>query len=226
MDPRERYSEAEVMFRTILDGSRTSLWTALPGNIVSFDADAVTAVVQPGIAGTVTMPDGSSKIVNLPILPDVQVVFPGGGGCRLTFPIQPGDECMLVFSSRALDAWAQSGGVQAPSDARLHDLSDAFAVIGPMSQANKISGVSTTTTQLRSNDGSTYVELDPAGQVVHVKAPGGMTIDADVQVNGKVTTTQDIKSTGGDVVAGSVSLKDHLTTGVTAGSGLSGKPQQ
>jgi hypothetical protein len=232
MDSRERYNDDETMLRAMLAGLQNAIWTALPGAIVSFDADSVNATVQPGVAGTVIGQDGKESVVSLPVLTDVPVVFPRGGGCTLTFPVAAGDECMIVFACRAIDAWAQSGGVQRPSEARRHDLSDAFVILGPMSQANKISGISTSTTQLRSDDGSTFVELDPSGQAVKVTAPGGInlngvTIDASGNVSSPATITasDDITSTGGDVIATTVSLQNHLTTAVTSGGDLSGPPQ-
>lgn len=225
MDSRERYAETEVMLRAILSGAQQGIWTALPGSIVSFDANTVTASVQPGVAGVVTKQDGSPGSVNLPVLTDVPVVFPRGGGCTLTFPVAVGDECLIVFACRAIDAWSQSGGVQPPSNARKHDLSDAFAIIGPMSQANKISGISASTTQLRSNNGSTFVELDPTGQIVNVTAPGGMTITTPtLHITGNVNCDKTVTATT-DVLGGGKSLKSHIHTGVTSGGGTSGPPQ-
>jgi hypothetical protein len=225
MDSRERYDDPEVMLRAMLGGLQQGLWTALPGAIVSFDADTATASVQPGVAGVITGQDGAPSTVNLPVLADVPVVFPRGGGCTLTFPVAAGDECLIVFACRAIDAWSQSGGVQPPSNARKHDLSDAFAIIGPMSQANKIGGISTSTTQLRSDDGSTFVELDPAGQIVNVTAPGGMTITTPtLHITGDVNCDKTVTATP-DVVGGGKSLKTHVHTGVTTGGGTSGPPQ-
>jgi len=225
MDSRERYGDQEVMLLAMLGGLQHGLWTALPGAIVSFDPGTVTASVQPGVAGIVTGQDGLPRTVNLPVLTDVPVVFPRGGGCTLTFPVTAGDECLIVFACRAIDAWSQSGGVQPPSNTRKHDMSDAFAIIGPMSQANKISGVSTSTTQLRSDDGSTFVELDPAGQIVNVTAPGGMTITTPtLHITGDVNCDKTVTATT-DVMGGGKSLKTHVHTGVTSGGGTSGPPQ-
>jgi hypothetical protein len=229
MDSRERYTAPEVMLRAMLDGMQNGLWTALPGSVVSFDPDTVTVVVQPSIAGSILQQDGTRKAVNLPVITDVPVCFPRGGGCTLTFPIAAGDECLIVFASRAIDAWAQSGGVQPASDARKHDLSDAFAIVGPQSQANKISNISTDTTQLRSNDGSTYVELDAVGQILNFKAPGGFNFDGPtahftgaVTVDETITATDDITSTSGDVVATGISLINHVHPGVQSGSSTTG----
>jgi hypothetical protein len=35
----------------------------------------------------------------------------------------------------------------------MHDLSDAFCIVGPQSQAKKIGGISTSAVELRSDDG-------------------------------------------------------------------------
>jgi hypothetical protein len=191
MDSRERYDDPEVMLRAMLSGAQASIWTALPGAIVSFDPASVTVVVQPGVAGTITTQDGKTKNVNLPVITDVPVVFPRGGGCTLTFPVTAGDECLIIFASRSIDSWTQSGGVQRPTDGRRHDLSDAFVILGPQSQAKKISGISATKTQLRSDDGSTFVELDPTGHIVNVTAPGGMTITTPtLHITGNVNVDQ------------------------------------
>lgn len=224
MDSRERYDDPEVMLRAMLSGLQSAIWTALPGAIVSFDPSTVTAVVQPGIAGSVTLQSGKAQSVNLPLITDVPVVFPRGGGCTLTFPVAAGDECLIIFASRSIDAWSQSGGVQRPVETRRHDLSDAFVILGPQSQANKISGISTTKTQLRSNNGSTFIELDPTGQIVNVTAPGGMTITTPtLHITGNVNVDKTVTATT-DVVGGGKSLKTHTHSGVTTGGGTSGPP--
>ena len=66
------------------------------------------------------------------------MVFPGGGGWSITFPVSKGDEALVVFASRCIDDWWQSGGVGIQPDLRMHDLSDGFAIIGPRSQPRKL----------------------------------------------------------------------------------------
>lgn len=60
----------------------------------------------------------------------------------------------------------------------MHDLSDAFCIVGPQSQARKISGINTSATQLRSDDGSTYFELNPDTRKIKIVAPGGLDVVA------------------------------------------------
>jgi enamine deaminase RidA (YjgF/YER057c/UK114 family) len=231
----ERSADSEEALRVALDGHQAGVWTAMPAIIESFDADRLTCTAQPAIKAMVRAKDGSTSWVALPLLVDVPVCFPRGGGCTLTFPIAAGDEALIVFSSRCIDSWWQSGGVQVQAELRMHDLSDGFAIPGPFSQATKISGFSATTTQLRSNDGETFVDLDPTGQVVKVKAPAGIVLDTPIVTVTGVVNVQNVDSAptsmeinGNTNFTGQVSAngkridETHTHNGVQPGSGNSG----
>ena len=234
MDLKERFSDGEAALRVAMRGLMARVWTALPATVVSYNAAAGTIVAQPTIQAVQQAQNGTLSNITLPVLPDVPVVFPSGGGCTLTFPIAPGDECLVVFASRAIDAWWQSGGVQPQIEPRMHDLSDGFAIFGPRSKPSVAPNASSSTTQLRSDDGATYIELNATGQLVNVVAPGGVKITTPtleitgaLKVDQTVTASGNISSSGGDVLAGrtQLSLINHLTTGVTTGGGVSGPPQ-
>ncbi len=117
--------------RSALDGRQVGMWTALPGIIESVDFETMTCVVQPTIQAVVVDENGNESPEDLPTLHDVPIVFPKGGGFLVTMPLAVGDEVLVVFSSRCIDAWFQSGGVQQAMEARMHDLSDGFAIPGP-----------------------------------------------------------------------------------------------
>lgn len=173
----ERVGRPEAPFLLLKENIMSGLFVALPCIVQSFDPDAVTVEAQPAIKWRVTE-DGTEKTVPLPLLVDVPVIFPRGGGATLTFPVKPGDECLVVFADRCIDYWWQSGGVQEAVDPRKHNLSDGFALVGPQSQATKISNISTSAVQLRSDDGSTYFQLSPADQKIKIVAPGGFEVVA------------------------------------------------
>ncbi len=227
----------------------SAIRVSMPGIIQSFDPDAVTAVVQPAIKGAEKDESGAEVSVNLPLLVDVPVFFPRGGGCTLTFPVKAGDECLVIFADRCIDFWWQSGGIQEPVDERMHDLSDAFCIVGPQSQAKKIGGISTTAAQLRTDDGSAFIEV-AAGHDVTVKTPGKLTASADggteitspeIILNGNVTIngnlSQGMGESGGsatmhgpvtvtnDVTAGGKSLMTHTHGGVEHGNDSTGEPE-
>ncbi len=189
MDRRERIADSEEMLRMALGGLQGTLWTALPGIIDSFDADAMTCKVQPAVGGSRLMQNGDLVEVQMPLLLDCPVVFPGGGGATLTFPIKPGDECLVVFASRCIDSWWQLGGVRGQAEIRMHDLSDGFVLAGVRSQPRKFS-VSTTAAQLRSDDGAAYVEINPTSHKIKALTSGDIeaTADGQITMNAPVVT--------------------------------------
>lgn len=146
---------------------------AIPGIIQSFDAAEQTVTVQPALREKMLV-DGDESWVDIPLLVDVPIVLPRAGGYALTLPIKPGDECLVVFGDMCMDAWWQSGGVQNQVECRRHDLSDGFAVLGCWSQPRVIPNYSTSTAQLRSDDGGAYVEI--SGNNINIVAGGTVNI--------------------------------------------------
>lgn len=211
MDNRERFAGLEEALRMAFRAERASIWTTLPGIVVAFDPEEVTAKVQPALQGVIQASDGTASAVNLPLLIHCPVVFQRGGGVSLTFPIKPGDECVLHFSARCIDGWWQAGGIQLPMEPRLHDLSDAFCVVGPQSQVKKISGISTTAAQLRTDDGSAFVELDASTGQIKILTPTNAVIDATGSV---------IANTPGMLVSGNVSVGGGWTGSISSPTGL------
>ena len=214
MDQRERINDNEEALRAALQGWQASMWTALPGIIESFDAEKLTCSVAPAIQARVRAADGSFQWVSLPLLVDCPVIFPNGGDFVITFPVRAGDECLVIFSSRCIDAWWQSAGIQVQAELRMHDLSDGFVLVGPRSQPSILAGqpaVSTNSTQLRTKDGSAYIELAPGG-VVNIKAPGG------VHVTGAIVATDEITAKNTHTVSA------HIHGGVQNGGGNTNPP--
>jgi hypothetical protein len=211
IDPRERFDDPEEVMRIWGDALKSQIWNALPGIVESIATigTQMTVTVQPTIKGRITGADGSVSHVNMPLLPDVPVVFMGGGGAILTFPINVGDECLCVFSSLCIDAWWQLGGVQKQTDIRSHDLSDAFAIFGPRSQANLIPNLSLTSTQLRTVDGTAYYELIASTRTINIVAPGG------INMIGPVNTTGALKNNAIDVGSGHEHMYNPGTGGAT-----------
>jgi len=230
MDRRERVEDPLVASIAALEGWQAQVWTALPAIVKSFNAQKMTIEAQPAIKARVRSRDTNPPVqgavfdrdtwwwVDLPLLLDVPVNFPSGGGMLMTFPLEPGDEVTVVFMARCLDGWWQSGGVQNQPDLRMHHLSDAIAFPGPRSVPSVVPNISADSVQLRSDDGEVYVEVAADGSVT-IKAPG------DVSVMGNVTITGTLTVESGDITAGSKQVGEtHTHTGVTTGVGTSGPP--
>lgn len=148
----ERLNDREEALRQMQDGFQSKMWTALPGIVQSYDAAEGTVSVQPAVNGQQLLIDGTYKIIPMPLLIHCPVLYAGGGGFLMTFPIAEGDECVVVFSSRSIDAWWQSGGAQGQIEYHMHDLSDGFAFIGPFSQPRLPENISASVMQLRKGD--------------------------------------------------------------------------
>lgn len=210
------------------------------GTIQSFNASTQEATVQIAFTQvTSTSAAGIKTYAEYPVLLNVPVQFPSGGGFTLTFPVHVGDECIVLFNDRQIDNWLTSGTGLPPSIGRLHDLSDGIAIVGVRNNTRALAGVSTTTTQLRDDAGDTYVEI-AGGQVVNVVAPTQINLISPAVV---ITGTLNVENTGSasapctingaihateDIVAGvgtsNISLLSHAHTGVTTGSGDTGGP--
>ncbi len=203
MNREERLNDPEESLRLALESQQAQIWTALPGIVSGVDLSKQTVSVQPSVQGSVSDSSGNITNVNLPVLVDVPIVWPRAGGFALTFPIKAGDEVLVVFSSRCIDAWWQSGGVGQAAEVRMHDLSDGFAILAPTSQPKKLNGVSNANVQLRDEAGTTFLEITPDGKArlvaasqIDVEAPtinlnGGTVLNMTaptINLNGNINT--------------------------------------
>lgn len=227
MDIRQRGDDFEEALRSALEAHQAKMWTGLPGKIVSYDAARQRATVQLAIKSFVKQEDGSQKAVDLPLLQDVPVQFPGGGGQTMTFPIKAGDETFVTFSSRSPDSWQQSGGEQVPVDAGMHTLSGGFALMGFRNDTRALPNVSSTETQIRSDDGNTRIGLSGEGGVsvstdraVGVSAAQGVSIGSG---SGETVITGTVRING-ELIVNSIVFSTHRHTGVQSGSDTSTGP--
>ena len=203
-----RSGDLAETFKSERETTKNQIRVALPGIVQSFDPDAVTAVVQPAIRSVEKDNDGNRITQNYPLLVDVPVVFPRGGGCTLTFPVEAGDECLVIFADRCIDFWWQSGGIQEPVDDRMHDLSDAFCIVGPQSQARKI-------------------ELNPDTRKIKIVAPGGLDVVAPLADFSEKVTIHGLLTWMGGMVGSVVSGVASKITGAVEFLGsvkANGKP--
>lgn len=91
-------------------------------------------------------------LVDYPLLVDCPVIVLGGGGCSLTFPILPGNECVVLFNDRDIDNWFRGGASEAPATERLHSFSDGIIIVGIRSLENVIDDYDDTRGTLRNGD--------------------------------------------------------------------------
>jgi hypothetical protein len=138
--------------------------------------------------------DGESH--QLPLFKDIPIITLQGGGTYLSMPVKAGDYCLLLINERCFDDWYHGGDFAPPLEKRMHDYSDAFAIVG----INPLSSAISIPTDMAFFDGDLKINGD-------LTIDGNLTINGDADVSGKITA--DEVESSGDVVAGGISLKTH-----------------
>lgn len=125
----------EPTFAEVITGAIESrlldLHTCLPGKVVTFDPIGQSVDVQPMVKRAINSYDGELVHEELPIVHNVPIAFPGGGGYVMRFPVTAGDHVWLMFSEAAMSQWRTTGQISEPVDLRRHDLSYACAMYLP-----------------------------------------------------------------------------------------------
>lgn len=221
--------------------------THYPAKIVSFDVVNQLAVVKLQREQYYADFEQLYKEYDIPNLVDVPVHFPQCGGYSLTFPIKAGDDCLVLFSQRGHSHWLYenkdkigkfSTGIPKAEFFRTHNINDALCIVGFNPVPSAIPNFSATDVELRDDSRGQRITLKPDGVIevlsqtrlelttptvkvvassaVEVTAPI-TTINGDLKVNGKITST-------GDTVAGGISLMTHVHGGVQGGPSNTGGP--
>jgi hypothetical protein len=246
MDPRERQPDLEELHRISFERGQARLWTVFPAIVQAVTNNGLTCEVQPAVNGRVRQQDETWKPIQLPKLVDVPIQWPQGGGVTFTFPLKAGvDEVIVAVSARCIDTWFQQGWTPPagqlgadgkavntannPTEWRMHNLSDGFAIPGIRSRPRALSPApSTTSAQIRTDDGTAYFDFNPTTKAAKLTMPGGINLNGvTIDSNGNLTspativgTTEVVAKTGGSAVH----LSTHTHGGVQTGTGNSGAP--
>lgn len=208
-----------------IDNRLKDLHTATPGIIESFDPVAQTVSVQPAIKRIFKTLEGTSEVLsstNLPILINVPIIYPRGGGYSLTFPIVKGDECLILFNERSIDNWHKFGTIKEPNDRRFHSLSDAVVLVGLSSLPNKIPTYDNSNVVIKKDDDSSYIKVKSNSDIemysnanLDITTVGDVNVDcANVDVNASTTA---VVTCPESTFNGNVTVNGNITcTGTTS----------
>lgn len=179
----------------------------LPARIVSYDRATNRAQVVPVIRILTT--DG--RQIERAQIASVPVMWPGGGGFILNFPLNPGDLGWIKANDRDISLFLQTFKTNAPNSLRLHSFQDAVFIPHPMT-GYSIAGEDAAAAVLQSLDGSVKVSVGAGGVVLAAGAarvevsPAGITLD------------------GVPVIINGIDFATHVHTGVQPGGGNTGGP--
>ena len=152
---------------------------SMPARIVSYDAGARRARVQ------LLQPDRTEdgKTVAQPVITDVPVFMPIGGGASITTPIGGGDTGIVIFADQDIGGWVADGDTSPPDSGRRHSMSDAMFMPGDGRSAADADNVVI-------SFGGASITLDPGGGVTIV-APGGVEITSPTLTHNGVNVGDD-----------------------------------
>lgn len=214
-------------YRELAERVSSELRVAAPGIIQSYDSATQTATVQLAIREKVSQMDGTTKDTDLPLLLDCPVMMPRGGGFVMTYPIEAGDECLVIFADACIDGWWQSGGVQNQSEKRRHDLSDGIVLPALWSQAKKLETVEAGVRITQEGDGGAYLaitedgfELKKGGAVITgtEDSVGALVGDIGIKISADGVTAT-VGSISADITASGATVTAGAVTGEVTASG-------
>lgn len=125
------------VYSDLIKESMLRTHVCLPCVVQSFDQSQGTVECQPCIRERIINAEGELSFVQYPLLINVPVAFPSCNGHSVLFPINRGDEVLVIFSDLCIDNFWQNSGVQNPVELRRHDLSDGIAIPANLSLVNK-----------------------------------------------------------------------------------------
>ncbi len=128
--PNTRSPSLADVIRVALDRRLMDTYVSMPGIVHSYDPATQTASVQPALRKLAPDPSGIDKVVQLPVLQRVPVVFPGSGSWRITCPVEEGDTVLLLWSDRSINVWKSTGLEGDPLVPSQHAIADAIAIVG------------------------------------------------------------------------------------------------
>jgi len=168
----------------------------------------------------------SLRDYEFPILQDVPVQWPAGGGSVITFPLKEGDDVIVVFSMLPTAEFQSSEeGTVVPFDSRTHNLADCYVIPSIFRDANNPEP-NPDDFEIKYNNSKVIIQED--GTIEIVNEFGSYKINADGTHQG-VTSSTFSMSNGGvelvDILSQALSEISNATVNTVYGaSPLNNKP--
>lgn len=210
------YQFVDPTLRDVLETLKKEIFLTMNcvaiGTIQTFNSADCTAQIQINYPRVFVQMDSAGVTKNetqpYPLLMQVPCVVLSGGAAGLTFPISPGDSCVVLFNDRDFSNWFASGATTAPpASLDHHGMGNGIAIVGIRSAANPIAGYDTTHAKLY--NGNTQVAVSAS----KVKIDNS-TYNLKTELTNLCTKLNDLCT----------AIKAITVSGVTPGGGVSGTP--
>lgn len=185
------------------------------GVVQSFDKTTQTATAQIVYQRT-SFEDPNGTGVYVPVqtpyapLAQCPVVFLGGGGANLQFPVAKGDECLICFGDRDIDNWWGTGGTSVQlNSGRLHSTADAVIVVGVRSKPKVIKNFDGSRVVLAGSDSATGALVGVSASVASLETGGAS--GTKVAAESKATIKVGSDTLGAEMASLMTALNDPTT---------------
>lgn len=181
--------------------------------IVAFDKEKMQATIRPQLYAFAQDNTAEAKtVMNTPDVNNVPVeMLYAGDGCFVRPDYQKGDMVSVSCYASPIDE-VLIGKARANSKQNRFSFSSCTVRFGVLQKGLTVPAAFASKSGLLIGRGTNYIWFDGAS----------VRVEGDFVVNGDITA--DNVTATGDVVAGTVSLKTHVHSGVTTGGGSSGPP--
>lgn len=130
------------LMRLVRDTTKAILFdvhTAFPARVESVERDGTSWLVdvKPMYLRYIPKRGGGEVAEELPVIPQVPVVWPSAGGWGIAMPIEVGDHVLVIASEHAIGEWRARGAVCDPVLRGRHDLNGCFAIPGAATAGRK-----------------------------------------------------------------------------------------
>ena len=177
-----------------------NIHVSMIGKIETYNPQTNRASITP--VGSFTAPDWQE--IPYPTIHNVPLQFPCGNGGKsgCTFPVKPGDTCIIIFADHQIENFLSG---EKSDDMRNHSMNDAYAIPTLFSD-------SVPTLKSNPND----VCMFNNGSLVVLNS-SSMTINLADGTN--------VSISGGDLVVNGISVVHHVHPGVKSGGSITDEPQ-
>ena len=167
--------------------------------------------------------------IKLPMFKDVLLINLIGGSSYIHMPVKAGDYVIMFFTERCIEGWFSGQDDAVPSEYRMHDYSDGFAICGINNSSNLLdipSVIQITGEKNHDGDSTQTGDRTHNGELLqngNEKKNGNLVINGNLTINNSSGGSAQLNNTvltitNGDVIADGISLKNHTHTGDSGGT--------
>lgn len=187
--------------------------TAMPCEVLAYDAAAQTVDVRPQVRRYVLDSEGARTAEDLPDLYGVPVAFPRAGGFHMSFPIAAGDYVLVLFAEEPTQAWRSKARQVSPGLLDRHGLNGPFAIPCGFPDAQKLGTAPPTDAVEIASDNAAGAVLVKDGEVLLGDATATESIPRDDHLQ---TELSRLKTELDAVKTDLTTLKSATSSGLTA----------